>query len=48
MISSSKVNVDGTVFAQSRQSGIGMVIQDHKGRVTAVLSKKNLPTFRAA
>ena len=48
MISSYKVNVDGTVFAQSRQSGIDVVIQDHEGRVTAVLSKKNSPTFRAA
>ena len=39
-ISSYKVNVDGVVFAQSRQLGIGIVIQDHKGRVTAALRKK--------
>jgi len=38
-ISSYKVNVDGAVFAQSRQSGIGVVIQDHEGRVMIVLSK---------
>ena len=34
------VNVDGAVFAQSRQSGIGVVIQDHEGRVITVLSNK--------
>ena len=31
--------MDGAVFAQSRQSGIGVVIQDHEGRVMTVLSK---------
>ena len=32
--------MDGTVFAQSRQSRIGVVIRNYKGRVTAALSKK--------
>ena len=35
-----KVNVDGTVFSQSCQAGVGIVIQDYEGEVIAALSKQ--------
>ena len=39
LASNYKVNVDGAVFAQSQQAGVGVVIRDHDGRVTTTLSK---------
>ena len=35
-----KVNVDGAVFSQSCQAGVGVVIRDYKGEVIATLSKQ--------
>ncbi|KAL0005281.1 hypothetical protein SO802_012842 [Lithocarpus litseifolius] len=35
-----KVNVDGVVFSQSCQAGVGVVIRDNEGEVIAALSKQ--------
>ena len=35
-----KVNVDGVVFSQSFQAGVGVVIRDHVSKVIAALSKQ--------
>ena len=35
-----KVNVDGVVFSQSFQAGVGVVIRDHVGKVITALSKQ--------
>ena len=35
-----KVNIDGAVFAHIQQAGVGGVIRDHEGKVTAAMSKK--------
>ena len=35
-----KANMDGAVFSQQKEAGIGVVIQDHHGEVVAALSKK--------
>ena len=32
--------MDGAVFSQSVQDGVGVVIRDHEGRVIAALSKQ--------
>ena len=35
-----KVNVDGAVFAHIQQAGVVVVIRNHKGKVTAAMSKR--------
>ena len=35
-----KANMDGVVFSQQKETGIGVVIRDHHGAVVAALSKK--------
>ena len=35
-----KTNMDGAVFTQQKEAGIGVVIRDHHGAVVAALSKK--------
>ena len=35
-----KVNVDGAVFSAQKEVGVGVLIQDDKGLVVAVLSTK--------
>ena len=35
-----KLNVDGVIFAQSQQFGVGVVIWDHEGKVTSYNSTK--------
>ena len=35
-----KINVDGAIFENLREVGIGVIIRDHFGSVTAALSKK--------
>ncbi|XP_023891683.1 uncharacterized protein LOC112003714 [Quercus suber] len=35
-----KANMDGAVFAQHREAGVGVMIRDHYGAVVATLSKK--------
>ena len=35
-----KANMDGAVFSQQKEAGIGVVIRDHHGAVVAALSKK--------
>ena len=35
-----KANMDGAVFSQQKEAGIGVVIRDHHGVVVAALSKK--------
>ena len=35
-----KINVDGTVFASQKATGLGVIIRDDRGRVEAALSKK--------
>ena len=35
-----KANMDGAVFSQQKETGIGVVIRDHHGAVVAALSKK--------
>ena len=32
--------MDGVVFSQSSQDGVGVVIRDHEGRVIVALSKQ--------
>ena len=34
------MNVDGAVFSQFVQEGVGVVIRDHEGKVIATLSKQ--------
>ncbi|XP_050259076.1 uncharacterized protein LOC126704086 [Quercus robur] len=35
-----KANMDGAVFTQQKEAGIGVVIRDHHGEVVAALSKR--------
>ena len=35
-----KANMDGAMFSQQKEAGIGVVIRDHHGAVVAALSKK--------
>ena len=37
-----KINVDGAVFADQKEVGVGVIIRDEKGRLEAALSKKLL------
>lgn len=37
---SSKVNVDGVVFAQHKAVGIGVIVRDDRGRIEAAISKR--------
>ena len=39
-MSKKKVNVDGVVFSQSCQAGVGVVIRDYEGKVIAALIKQ--------
>ena len=35
-----KVNVDGALFAKSKQSGMGVIVHDGEGNVVAAMCKK--------
>ena len=35
-----KVNVDGAIFKDQKEAGVGVVIRDHVGNFNASLSKK--------
>ena len=35
-----KINVDGAVFANQKEVGVGVIIRDEKGRLEAAMSKK--------
>ena len=35
-----EANMDGAIFSQQKETGIGVVIRDHHGAVVAALSKK--------
>ena len=35
-----KANMDGAVFSQQKETGVGVVIRDHHGDVVVALSKK--------
>ena len=35
-----KVNVDGALFAKSKQSGVGVIVRDEEGNVVAAMCRK--------
>ena len=41
-----KINFDGTIFKQENKSGIGVVIRDHTGAVTASLAQTIAPALQ--